>query len=68
MIREKRGRTTYYLECNRCNLQSPAALSQEGALRLAREKGWRLEERWNGLAYVSHHLCPWCQRDEDSHK
>ena len=65
MIREKRNRTTYYLECDRCNLQSPAALGKEGALHLAGEKDWCVEEWWNGLAHVAHHLCPWCQRDED---
>ena len=68
MIREKRGRTSYYLECDRCNIQSTAALSKEGALRLAREAGWRIEERWNGLIRVSHHLCPWCRRDAENAK
>ena len=63
-IRSKRPRTLYYLECDRCAIQSPAAFDEQGALQLARQAGWRIETRWNGFLHISTHTCPWCLQDE----
>jgi len=64
-MRSKQQRVTYYLECDRCGLQSYPAADKDVTRCFARAEGWLIEERWNGYAYIQTHICPQCQAEED---
>lgn len=64
MKHEKQYKVCWF-ECDVCGIASPNSLSWSEARAAMREAGWEIEETWNGLNYVTRHLCPDCRTENE---
>jgi predicted RNA-binding Zn-ribbon protein involved in translation (DUF1610 family) len=60
-----RERTLYNVQCDECGMTGPDRFSARTAIAAAREAGWRIESRWNGLEHIVRYYCPVCAEERD---